>query len=203
MLSRLLPLLVCVAMSLIPADNLSAETATVTGPTRLINPLPLPNYPVGRLSRDVTKGQPLSSQGLWLVDRAEQYRELADPAALWHEGKWYLYPSVDMAWVSADEGRTWQHHPLNLRDIGYAPTIVHHRGRFLLMASAEIFASDSPLGPFASIGKMELPAVPGLPVHIDPMGACSITGAARRTQASGELSSMRPTRLARSVNRRN
>jgi xylan 1,4-beta-xylosidase len=155
--------------ALLPVARPAVEAEVATGPTRLINPLPLPNYPVGRLARDVTKGQPITAQGLWLVDRAEQYRELADPTALWHEGKWYLYPSVDMAWVSADEGRTWQHHPLNLRDIGYAPTIVHHRGRFLLMSSAEIYASDSPLGPFVSIGKMALPAVPGLPGHIDPM----------------------------------
>ena len=163
-------LLICVLLPILPAANLSANPAAATGPTRRINPLPLPNYPVGRLARDVTKGQPLTQQGLWLVDRAEQYRELADPTALWHEGKWYLYPSVDMAWVSADEGRTWQHHPLNLRDIGYAPTVVHHRGRFLLMAAApDIYASDSPLGPFAPIGKMDLPAVPGLPGHIDAM----------------------------------
>ncbi|AOS43205.1 Glycosyl hydrolases family 43 [Lacunisphaera limnophila] len=166
---RPLPILVCALLSLLPVAGQSAATPAASGPTRLINPLPLPNYPVGRLSRDVTKGEPLTQQGLWLVDRAEQYRELADPTGLWHEGKWYLYPSVDMAWVSADEGRTWQHHPLNLRDIGYAPTIVHHRGRFLLMSSGEIYASDSPLGPFASIGRMELPAVPGLPTHIDPM----------------------------------
>lgn len=166
---RRLLLLPVTLFSLLPV-MLPASDAVTPAPTRRINPLPLPNYPVGRLARDVTKGAPIQPQGLWLVDRAEQYRELADPTALWHGGKWYLYPSVDMAWVSADEGRTWQHHPLNLRDIGYAPTIVHHRGRFLLMASAaEIYASDSPLGPFALIGKMDLPAVPGLPGHIDPM----------------------------------
>lgn len=166
---RPLTLGLAVLASLLPVSLPADDAGGTTSPARLINPLPLTNYPVGRLSRDVTKGQPLTQQGLWLVDRAEQYRELADPTALWHEGKWYLYPSVDMAWVSADEGRTWQHHPLNVRDIGYAPTIVHHRGRFFLMSSAEIYAGDSPLGPFASIGKMNLPAVPGLPGHVDPM----------------------------------
>jgi hypothetical protein len=108
--------------------------------------------------------------GLWLVDEAEQYRELADPSALWHEGKWYLYPSVDMAWVSADEGRTWEHHPLNVRDIGYAPTVVHHRGRFLLLASdSALYAGPTPLGPFAPLGNLAMPAVPGRPSQIDPM----------------------------------
>lgn len=147
------------------ATDLSVET-----PTRRINPLPLPNYPVGRLSREVKVGATIENLGLWLVDRYEQYRELADPSALWFEGKWYLYPSVDMAWVSADEGRTWEHHPLNVRDIGYAPTIVQHRGRFLLMASgSDIYSSSSPLGPFESIGRLEMPQIEGLPGQVDPM----------------------------------
>lgn len=108
--------------------------------------------------------------GLWLTPLTEQYRELADPTGLWFEGKWYLYPSCDMAWVSADEGRTWEHHPLNVRDIGYAPTIVRQGDRFLLMASdSDIYTGPTPLGPFTSIGKMEMPATPGLPSQIDPM----------------------------------
>lgn len=147
-----------------------AAAALADPPTRLTNPLSLPNYPIGKLVRDVAPGQPHRAAGLWLAETTRQYRELADPAALWHEGKWYLYPSVDMAWVSADEGRSWQHHPLNTRDIGYAPTIVHHRGRFLLMASnSDLYAGPTPLGPFTSIGKLVLPAVPGMPGHIDPM----------------------------------
>lgn len=147
-----------------------ASAAEPASPTRLTNPLSLPHYPVGKLVRDVAPGQPHRSAGLWLSETTQQYRELADPSALWHEGKWYLYPSVDMAWVSADEGRSWQHQPLNVRDLGYAPTIVHHRDRFLLMAShSDLYAGPTPLGPFTSIGKLVLPAVPGIPGHIDPM----------------------------------
>ena len=156
--------------SLLPVARPAGNAEGATGPTRLINPLPLPNYPVGRLVRDLPPGKRNEPVALWLVDRAEQYRELADPTALWHEGKWYLYPSVDMAWVSADEGRTWQHHPLNVRDLGYAPTVVHHRGRFLLMASnSDLYAGSTPLGPFEPIGKLTLPATPGMPGQIDPM----------------------------------
>jgi xylan 1,4-beta-xylosidase len=154
---------------LLPLARATGSPAVVT-PTRLINPLPLPDYPVGRLVRDLPPGKRNDPPGLWLVDHTEQYRELADPAALWFEGKWYLYPSCDMAWVSADEGRTWQHHPLNVRDIGYAPAIVHHRGRFLLMASgSEIYAGPTPLGPFEPLGKLPMPSIAGLPVQIDPM----------------------------------
>ena len=121
-------------------------------PATFCNPLPIPNYPIGRAARTATKGTPDSGAN-WLLGHQEQFRELADPTALWHEGKWYLYPTGDLAWVSADNGATWQHHPLNVRDVGPAPTVVRHRGRFLLAANGPtIYASSSPLGPFEKIG---------------------------------------------------
>ena len=157
--------------SMVPAALPAGHAAeTATSPERFCNPLPLPDYPVGRLARDLAPGKPNEPAGLWLSERTEQYRELADPSGLWFEGKWYLYPSVDMAWVSADEGRTWSHHPLNVRDLGYAPTVVRHRGRFLLMASdSDIYTGPTPLGPFTSIGKLTMPAIAGLPGQTDPM----------------------------------
>ena len=73
-------------------------------PTTYCNPLSLPNYPLGKRARDVTVGAPVPrNDWLWLVDRQQQFRELADVSVLWHEGAWYLYPSVDMAWVSKDK----------------------------------------------------------------------------------------------------
>jgi len=148
---------------------LAAEPdATSIAPTTYCNPLPLPDYPIGRLVRDTVPGTPVGTEGLWLQDKKDQYRELADVSVLFHEGKWYMYPSVDMAWVSADGGATWQHHPLNIRDIGYAPTIVRHQGKFLLMASdSAIYTADAPLGPFKEIGKITYPR--GVPSQIDPM----------------------------------
>ena len=138
-------------------------------PTTYCNPISLPNYPLGRRARDVTVGAPVPKDDwLWLVDKQQQFRELADVSVLWHEGAWYMYPSVDMAWVSKDGGATWQHHPLNVRDLGYAPTVVKHKGKFLLMASeSPVYAADSPLGPFKEIGPIKLPA--GVPGQIDPM----------------------------------
>ncbi len=48
--------------------------------------------------------------------------------------------------VSGDGGATWRHHPLNVRDLGYAPTVVKHKGKFLLMASeSSVYTADSPL----------------------------------------------------------
>jgi xylan 1,4-beta-xylosidase len=133
------------------------------------NPLPIPNYPLGRFARDLEVGSPTrANDGLWLLGHKEQFRELADVSVLWHEGQWYMYPSVDMAWVSGDGGRSWQHHPLNVRDLGYAPTIVKHRGKFLLMGSgSEVHTADSPLGPFTPIGRIPTPR--NLPGQTDPM----------------------------------
>jgi GH43 family beta-xylosidase len=118
----------------------------------------------------VTNGAPAEGNGIWLTGQKEQFRELADPTAVWHEGKWYLYPSVDMAWVSADNGGTWQHHPLNIRDVGYAPTVVKHRGKFLLLASdSALYSSESPLGPFVSLGRIQMTRVAGMAGFTDPM----------------------------------
>jgi xylan 1,4-beta-xylosidase len=135
-----LSVLVLVAFCSVAAIVWSAEQASPAGApahpaTTYCNPLAIPNYPVGKRVRDIVPGAPVGATDLWLQDHTEQFRELADVTVLWHEGKWYMYPSVDMAWVSSDGGISWQHHPLNIRDIGYAPTIVRHKGKFLLMAS--------------------------------------------------------------------
>ncbi|HSI11783.1 MAG TPA: family 43 glycosylhydrolase, partial [Chthoniobacter sp.] len=137
--------------------------------TTYCNPLSLPDYPVGKPCRNVIPGEPVKDpKSLWLLGHKEQFRELADVSVLWHDSKWYMYPSVDMAWVSGDGGISWEHHPLNVRDIGYAPTVVRHKGKFLLMASdSAIHVSESPLGPFTPVGKIKLP--PGVPAQGDPM----------------------------------
>jgi xylan 1,4-beta-xylosidase len=126
-------------------------------PATFCNPLSIPNYPVGHHARDAEKGK-RDTREAWILGYQEQFREHADPTAIWHEGKWHLYSSGGMAWVSADNGATWQHHPLNLQDLGYSrPTIVRHRGRFLLgNNSATLYASASPLGPFEKIGDLQL-----------------------------------------------
>ncbi len=157
----LIPLILSAAVATSPAGE---------SPSTFCNPLPLPNYPIGRMSRDITNGEPINSIGLWLVDRKEHFRELADPSALWLDGKWFLYPSVDMAWVSEDLGATWQHHPLNIRDVGYAPTVVKNGDAFLLLASgSDLYTSSSPLGPFSSLGRIQMAEVPGMPPLTDPM----------------------------------
>lgn len=124
------------------SDSIRSEEPPV--PSTFCNPISIPNYPIGRFARDLIKGDH-GPEWMWRLGRRLQFRELADVTALWFDDKWYLYPSVDMAWVSGDRGATWKHHPLNIRDIGYAPTIVHHQGKFLLMASdSSIYVSENP-----------------------------------------------------------
>lgn len=138
-------------------------------PATYCNPIAIPNYPIGRMARDITNGEH-GEHWMWRLGYQQQFRELADVSALWHEGKWYLYPSVDMAWVSDDNGASWQHHPLNVRDLGYAPTIVKHKGKFLLMASdSPIYIADSPTGPFQIVGNIQFEQSSDLPAFIDPM----------------------------------
>ena len=144
---KLLTALLLAPLAALPAADL---------PATFCNPLPIPNYPVGFFARNVTNGEPDAREG-WILGHREQFRELADPVVLWHDGKWYLDPSGDMAWVSADQGATWQHHPLNVREIGYPPTVVRHRGRFLFGNNTPaLYASASPLGPFEKIGDLKL-----------------------------------------------
>ena len=158
-----------------------AKAETPARPSTYCNPISLPNYPIGRFARDLLRGSAgsrvdtVSNVGtgpewMWRLGYKQPFRELADVTALWFDGKFYLYPSVDMAWVSEDLGATWSHHPLNVRDVGYAPTVVRHADQFLLMASnSSIYAAKSPLGPFQEVGKIELKGDKSMPDFTDPM----------------------------------
>ena len=130
------------------------------------NPIPLPDYPRGRACR----GKRNPSGHLWMHPVARDFRETADPSVIYEDGKWYLYPSAGMAYVSEDF-RTWKHVRIEPYDCGYAPTVVKHRGRFLLTAcGAPILESQSPLGPFAEIGALAMPDGGKLrPGWADPM----------------------------------
>ena len=133
-------------------------------PLTYCNPIPLPDYPRGRSC--VNK-----KPGAWGFrhPQARDFRETADPSVIFHDNKWYLYSSCGMAYVSEDFV-TWQHHRIEPYDCGYAPTVVKHRGKFLLTAcGAPIYESSSPLGPFTELGKVRLPSGEVLKSFNDPM----------------------------------
>ena len=105
------------------------------------NPTPLPDYPLGKVCRDG-------------AERRMDFRETADPTVLYEDGVWYLYPSCGMAYRSEDFIH-WEHIPMIPDEIGYAPTVVKHRGRFLLLASgSQMYQSDCPTGPFSPMGPL-------------------------------------------------
>ncbi len=48
-------------------------------PRTYCNPLPIPDYPVGRLVRDLRAGDKTDGSFLWFVDRVEQYPGAGGP----------------------------------------------------------------------------------------------------------------------------
>ena len=118
------------------------------------NPTPLPDYPLGR-NYLLKENYPHKAD----------YRETADPTVIYEDGKWYLYPSCGMVYWTEDFIH-WNHVHMEPYDCGYAPTVVKHRGRFYLLAcSSELYVSDSPLGPFESLGCLRAPD--GSEVYVD------------------------------------
>lgn len=127
------------------------------------NPIPLPDYPQGRASR-------LKWNGGWLNGSSPvDFRETADPSVIYWQGKWYLYPSAGMAWVSEDFV-SWKHCLMNISDVGYAPTVVEHKGRFYLTAcESNLYRAEHPLGPWEDIGQIRFADGALLDDHADPM----------------------------------
>ncbi|EIP98363.1 beta-xylosidase [Opitutaceae bacterium TAV1] len=112
-------------------------------PLTWCNPLPLPDYPRGRNTHE----KRTNNYG-WLHPVRRDFREMADPTVLHHDGRWYLFPSCAMLWHS-DDLVHWTHHPIEPADIGYAPTVVRHRNHFLMTAGGnQLWTAPRPLGPW-------------------------------------------------------
>ena len=153
-----------------------------------INPIPLPDYPVGRNS---------------LQNCCEyNWRESADPTVLYENGKWYLYSSCGMLYITEDFC-TWQHRKTEPYDCGYAPTVVKHRGKYYLCASlSQVYVSYNPEGDFFAVGHFTLPDGTRLPRCYDPMMFSDDDGRLYMYYSTGEpviygveLDSQDPTRL--------
>ena len=120
------------------------------------NPLPLPNYPSGLWCRPAF----INDDYGWMHAKRSHFRETADPTALWHDGLWYLYVSCGAVYTSPDL-ETWTHHPLPELADDYDPRVFAWGGKFYLTASrAPVWVGDTPLGPWAPLGRVFLPGNP-------------------------------------------
>lgn len=138
------------------AVGILASGAMAEGAVTYCNPLPLPDVPISRNCK----------YDSWTN---ECFRELADPSLLVEGRTIYVYPSNGMAWKSTDGAATWTKVDIGIEDVGYAPTVVRHRNRYLLLAGEnDLYAADSPEGPFRSLGPVEHPN-DGSPDYFDPM----------------------------------
>ena len=132
-----------------------------------VNPLPLPDYPLGNWTQ-----KPSPNLDRWLKGYIHDFRELADPSVIYHEGGWIMYPSVSMAYVSNDF-INWEKHTITPEKIGdgYAPSVVEHKGKFYLIGCfSQLYVSENPLGPFVSLGPVRKPDGESIEkVIFDPM----------------------------------
>ena len=152
------------------------------------NPTPLPDYPIGRKC--------------YLENYKEicDYRETADPSVIYDNGVWYLYPSCGMVYWSEDFVH-WNHERMEPYDAGYAPTVVKHKGKYLLTAfDSDLYVSDHPKGPFKSIGAFrtltgDVLRVPDPMLFSDDDGRLYLYSGAGAAIRGAELDSDNPTRL--------
>lgn len=81
------------------------------------------------------------------------YRSISDPSVIYHDGKWIMYPSYSVAYVSEDFVH-WKHVDIGVSDLRYSPAVVEFRGKWYLAGHGmtEMYVADSPLGPFELCG---------------------------------------------------
>lgn len=109
------------------------------------NPLSIPDIPCGRwLDTNQTGADPRDYN---------DYRSISDPSVIYHEGKWILYPSYAVAYVTEDFIH-WKHVDIGVPHLRYSPAVVQFRGKWYLSGHSmpELYCADDPLGPFALCG---------------------------------------------------
>lgn len=111
------------------------------------NPLQIEDTPCGRWLDITATGEDARS--------LSDYRSIADPSVVYHNGKWILYPSYRLAYVSEDFVH-WRHVDIGLPHIRYSPAVVCFRGKWYLQghSMSELYVADDPLGPFTLCGHM-------------------------------------------------
>lgn len=122
------------------------------------NPLSLPDIPLGTDDWCADQAGMFDGYRKPPENQSPDYRSISDPTVFYWEGKWFLYPSYGMAWVTEDF-ENWRHVRTKPYNPKYSPSIVPWReGRFLMASwNNPLYVSDSPLGPFRELGAYILP----------------------------------------------
>ena len=109
------------------------------------NPLMIADYPDGK-PLDTDKGR--DSDCL-------DFRSLGDPSVIYHDGKWIMYPSYRLAYVTEDFVH-WHHVDVGVHDVRYSPAVVQFRGKWYLLGHSrpQVYVADSPTGPFTVCGML-------------------------------------------------
>ena len=83
------------------------------------------------------------------------YRSISDPSVVYHDGKWILYPSYAVAYVSEDFVN-WKHVDIGVENLRYSPAVAQFKGKWYLNGHgmSEVYCADDPLGPFTVCGHM-------------------------------------------------
>ena len=119
------------------------------------------------MKKKLTYCNPLSIEdvksGRWLDYDCSQldpttgpdYRSISDPSVIYHDGKWILYPSYAVAYVSEDFVN-WKHVDIGVDALRYSPAVVQWRGKWYLSGHgmSEVYCADDPLGPFTVCGHL-------------------------------------------------
>lgn len=85
----------------------------------------------------------------------KDYRSISDPSVVYYDGKWIMYPSYSVAYVSEDFVH-WKHVDIGIPHLNYSPAVVCFRKKWYLIGHGmtEMYVADNPLGPFKFLGHM-------------------------------------------------
>lgn len=117
------------------------------------NPLAIPQIPRGKDEWYPYERGMFSHENKPETVEGPDYRSISDPTVFFWEGKWYLYPSYGMAWVSEDLCN-WKHIRTEPYCPKYSPCITPWKAKFLLTSwFCPLYVGESPVGPFKEMGE--------------------------------------------------
>lgn len=121
------------------------------------NPLNIPDIPRGKDDWFIYEEKMFSHERRPDTVKGKEYRSISDPTVMYHDNKWYLYPSYGMAWVTEDFVN-WKHIKTEPFCPKYSPAITKWNDGFLMTSwMCPLYYSKDPLGPFEELGKFIMP----------------------------------------------